>query len=93
MCAPDLRLTRTSSFLVFLFCSARSALPDSQISSLLQEDVQSKGKRERFRVQQEALQKLKRMLSLHEARASAEESNTGERIRGLGNICGGRRVH
>ena len=35
-------------------------------------------------VWQEALLKLKCMLSLHEARASAEESNTGERCRGLG---------
>ena len=91
VCAPD--PLHISSFLVSLFCSARSALPDSQISSLLQEDVESKGKRERFRLQQEALLKLKRMLSLHEARASAEESNAGERIRGLGNICGRRRVH
>jgi len=54
--------------------SAYSALSDQKIQALLQEDKESKGKRERFRKLQEALVKLKRVLSLHEARASAEST-------------------
>lgn len=56
---------------------AFSALNDQKIQVLLQEDKESKGKRERFRKMQEALVKLKRALSLHDARASAEEHSQG----------------
>ena len=56
---------------------AVSSLTNERIEELLTEDPDSKSKREKAQKQHEILGKLKRMLSLHEARASAEEANAG----------------
>ena len=56
---------------------AVSSLTNERIEELLTEDVDSKSKREKAQKQQDILGKLKRMLSLHEARANAEEANSG----------------
>eukprot|EP00271_Cylindrocystis_brebissonii_P009737 TRINITY_DN248_c0_g2_i1.p1 TRINITY_DN248_c0_g2~~TRINITY_DN248_c0_g2_i1.p1 ORF type:complete len:1019 (+),score=213.90 TRINITY_DN248_c0_g2_i1:211-3267(+) len=62
------------SMLTRLYTSI-SKLPNERIAELLTEDLASKGSREKAQKQQKALVSLKRMLSLHEARASAEEAN------------------
>eukprot|EP00897_Mesotaenium_endlicherianum_P008361 jgi/Mesen1/7553/ME000392S06821 len=55
--------------------TAVSTLPNHAVEELMTEDPESKAKREKANVQQEKLMQLRRALSLHEARASAEEAN------------------
>lgn len=58
-----------------------SKLQNDRIAELLEEDPDSKGKREKAKKQQGALASLKRLLSLHEARASAEEANAAPSVK------------
>ncbi|GJP31193.1 hypothetical protein CLOM_g9880 [Closterium sp. NIES-68] len=54
-----------------------SAISDVNLQALLQEDAESQGKRDKFKRMRDAMLQLKRALSLHEARASAEEEGQG----------------
>ncbi|CAI5482799.1 unnamed protein product [Closterium sp. Yama58-4] len=57
-----------------------SSMSDDKLHSMLQEDAESAGKRDKFKRMRDAMLQLKRALSLHEARASAEDEGQARKI-------------